>query len=74
VLVPILYTLRWDTENKTQHLVGLLLAEAPYAKKYKAAFPRPTKRPGIYSSALGKEDKDVVRVKDEVTHKAKQED
>ena len=33
VLVLILYALRWDTENGTHNLMGLLLAEEPYVKK-----------------------------------------
>ena len=74
VLVPILYALRWDAENRTHNLVGLLLAEAPYVKKYKAAFSRPTTRPGIYIAALNKTDKDIVHTKGKTTHKAKQED
>ena len=40
VLVPILCALRWDVENGTHNLVGLLLAEVSYVKKYKAMFPR----------------------------------
>ena len=72
--MTILYAFRWDPENGAHNLVGLLLAEAPYAKIQKAAFPRPTKRPGIYSTTLDKEDKDVVHAKGNATHKAKQED
>ena len=49
VLVPIIYTLRYDMENGTHGLVGLLLAEAPYFKKCKAAFPWPTKSQGYTS-------------------------
>jgi hypothetical protein len=71
VLVPILYALRWDVENGTHNLMGLLLAEPPHVKKYKAAFPRLTKRPGIYSATLDENDKDVVRAKGEATDKAK---
>ena len=76
VLVPILYALCWDVENGTHNRVGLLLtlAEAPYVNTYKEAFPRPTKRPGIYSTTLDKEGKDIVRAKGKTTHKAKQED
>jgi hypothetical protein len=74
VLVPILNALRWDVENRTHYVVGLLLAESLYVKKYKEAFPRPMKRPGIYSTTPNKEDKKVVRAKDEATHKLKQED
>ena len=51
--------------------MGLLLAKDSYLKRYKAKFPRPTKRPGIYSLTLGKTDKDVVSAKGEATHKAK---
>ena len=61
-------------ENGTHNRVGLLLAEGPYVNKYKTSFPRPTKRPGIHSSTLPKEDKDVVCAKGEATHKATQED
>jgi hypothetical protein len=53
--------------------VGFLLAEAPYVKKYKEKFPRPTKWPGAYSTALNKEDKEVVPAKGNATHKVKQE-
>ena len=74
VLVPILHTLCWGARNGTHSLVDLLLAQAPYVKKYKTVFPHPTKKTGIYSSALDKTDKDMVRVKGEVTLKAKQED
>ena len=74
IRVPILYTLRWDVENGTHNLVGLLLVEAPYVKKHKEKFPRPTKRPGIYSTTLDKEDKEVVRVKGAANHKENQED
>ena len=69
VLVPILYASCWDVDNRTQHLVGLLLAEAPYAKKHKEEFPWPTKIPEIYSTTLNKEDTNVVRVKGDATHK-----
>ena len=61
-------------ENGTHNLVSLLLVEAPYVKKYKEAFPRPTKRPGIYSTTLNKEDNDVVCAKGGATHRANQED
>jgi hypothetical protein len=71
VLVPILCALCWDVENGTHNLVGLLLAEPPHVKKYKAAFPWLTKRPGIYSATLDKTDKDVVHAKGEATYKAK---
>ena len=74
VLMPILCALRWDVENGTHNLIGLLLVEAPYVKKYKAAFLWPTKRPGIYSTTLDKEDKDVAHATGEATHKTKQED
>ena len=46
VLVPILYALRWDVENRTHILVGLLLAEAPYVKKYKEPSLGPPKGQG----------------------------
>ena len=70
VLVTILYALRLDVENGTHNLVGLLLAEAPYVKKYKAVFPRPITWSGIYSTTLDKEDEDVIRAKSEAAHKA----
>jgi hypothetical protein len=73
-LVPILYALRWDVENGTHNLSGLLLTEAPRVKKYKEKFPLPTKRPEIYSTTLDKEDKEVVRAKGEAIQKSKQED
>ena len=43
VLVPTIYALRGDVDNKTHNIVGLLPAEVPYAKKYNEKFPRPTK-------------------------------
>ena len=71
--MPIPYALNWDVENRPHNRVGLLLTEAPYTKKYKAVFPWPMKRPGIYSTTLDKTDKDVVHKKEEGTHKAMQE-
>ena len=73
MVVPILYALFWDVENRTPTLVGLLLTEAPYVKKYKEKFSQPTKRPGIYSTILDKEGKEVIHMKDEAAHKAKQD-
>ena len=52
VLMPLLYTLRWDAEKGTHNLVGLLLEEAPYVKKYEEKTSRLTKTPGIYSVTL----------------------
>ena len=52
----------------------LLLAEDAYVKKYKAAFPRPMKRPGIYSATIAKTTKEIVQAEDEATRKNKQED
>ena len=71
MLVSILYALRWDAENGTHNLGGLLLARVSYMKKYNNAFPWPTKRPVIYSSTLDKTEQDVVRANGEATHKAK---
>ena len=33
VLVPIIYSFCWDTENSTHRIVRLLMVEAPYTKK-----------------------------------------
>ena len=74
MLVPILYDLCRDVENGSRNLVGLLLAVASYVKKHKEAFPRPTKRPEIYSMTLNREDKEMFCAKGKATHKAKQED
>jgi hypothetical protein len=57
VLVPILYALRWDVDNRTQNIVGLLLAEALYVKKYKAAFPRLTNGQGSTGQPLARRPK-----------------
>jgi hypothetical protein len=60
-------------ENEAHNLVGPLLADTSYVEKYKASFPRPTSRTGVYSSTLDKSDNDFIRAKGEATHMAKQE-
>jgi hypothetical protein len=71
VIVSIVYVLRWNVENGMHSIVELLLTDAPHVAKYKALFPWPISRPGIYSATLDTADKDVVHTKGRATHTTK---
>ena len=66
----VLYTLRYYVEKGKDNLIGIIIDDPEYVKKFGHSFRRPT-CPGVYDTKLKVEKVTVETRKAEVIHKAK---
>ena len=66
----VLFTLRCNVEKGKDYLIGLIVEDSEYGKKFDRSFRRPT-RPGVYGDKLAGGKVTIAVRKAEAVHKAK---
>ena len=69
----VLFALRYHVEKDKDNLIGIIMEDANYVKKFGQSFRRPT-RLGVYDDMLGGEKITIAIRKAEAVHKAKIQD
>ena len=69
----VLFTLRCDVEKGKDNLIGIIVEDPGYVKKFGRSSRRPTS-PGVYDDTLGGDKVTIAVRKAEAVHKAKIQD
>ena len=69
----VVYSLRYDIEKGEDNLIGIIIEDPEYVKKFGRSFRRPT-RPAVYDHKLKGEKVTIDVRKAEAVHKAKIQD